>query len=406
MPSFKPVIRKNVLNSDNKANIKIRISHNTKVRYIKTTFYIDPKNMGDDGKIKASYPGHVNLNQDLMLLQVKYNKICADIGSADIKNMSINALVAKLKSKIKADGDFITYTRDRIVALQSEGRLSLADLYKITCVHLKAFNRSESVLFKVITPLFLKEFEAWLRLVRSAKQNTVRNYMCNIRAIYNHAIDNDVIEYNLFPFRKYKISQEKKRPRSLDVTDLKRLLMAQPYLSAPEKREIDTFFLMFYTGGTNLKDLLFLKTGDFYKGRIIYVRFKTDREYSIKVFPEAKEILDRYPGVKYLLSFMDKKEASMPARRKGYEHKDMLRNTNKYLKLAGEAVGLKLRLNTYVARYSFATIAAKDTSKDVIAQILGHGLNTMTDLYIDFDQDKADKAIEKVIKAVSLRPIL
>jgi len=80
----------------------------------------------------------------------------------------------------------------------------------------------------------------------------------------------------------------------------------------------------------------------------------------------------------------------------------LLKNTNKYLKKAGEKTGIQLPLKTYVARYSFATIAAKQgISKDVIAHILGHGIDTMTDLYIDFDQDIADKAVRQVIDSVA-----
>lgn len=397
MPSFKPVIRKDVINSDGKTNIKMCVNHDKNSAWIGTIYYIEPKYMGKNGKIKASYPGHADLNQDLMLLEVEYNKICAEIGSAEIRSMSVNDIVARIKAKTKADGNFTKYTWQRIAALRSEGRISLADLYETTAKHLQTFKGLESVLFKEITVSALNEFEDWLSFTRNAKQNTIRNYMCNIRAIFNHAIANRIIEKNLSPFPEYKIYQEKKRPRALDIADLKRLLAAQPYLSNSERREVDTFFLIFYTGGTNLKDLLNLKHEDYYKGRIIYNRFKTGREYSIKIFDQAKEIIERYPGEKYLLSFMDQKEARTPKSRKGYEHKDLLRNTNKYLRLAGEAVGLKLRLNTYVARYTFATVASKLVPKDVIRQILGHGLNTMTDLYIDFDQEQADEAIEKVI---------
>jgi integrase/recombinase XerD len=400
MPSLKAVVRKDVTNSDGKANIKIRLSHDGRVTYLKTTWYILPKYVTSSGSISGRYPGHTKLNGAILSLIQEYNDIIADLRT-DVIDMDIYTLRNKLVKKTLLQGDFMQYSLQRIASLRGEGRQALADLYEVTRKHLESFSGSEKLLFREITPVKLEQFESWLRTNRSAKQNTIRNYMCNIRAIFNHAIDNDVIEQNLFPFRKYKVSQERKKPRAIDLTDMKRLLAAQPYLSRAEQRDLDIFLLIFYTGGTNLKDLLYLIHDNHYKDRIIYDRFKTGREYSIRVFPRAKEILDRYPGEKYLLSFIETKQAVTPTGRVAYMHKDILRNINKNLKHTGQQCGISLELTTYVARYSFATIAAKiGIEKDVIAQILGHGLNTMTDLYIDFDQDKTDLAIGKVIDSL------
>lgn len=55
-------------------------------------------------------------------------------------------------------------------------------------------------------------------------------------------------------------------------------------------------------------------------------------------------------------------------------------------------------LSTYWARHSWATIAASlDIPKETIAAALGHGGNTVTDIYIDFDQRKVDEANRRVL---------
>ena len=55
-------------------------------------------------------------------------------------------------------------------------------------------------------------------------------------------------------------------------------------------------------------------------------------------------------------------------------------------------------ITSYWARHSWATIAASlDIPKDTIAHALGHGGNTVTDIYIDFDQTKVDEANRKVL---------
>lgn len=56
---------------------------------------------------------------------------------------------------------------------------------------------------------------------------------------------------------------------------------------------------MIYLIGINVKDLLNVK--EIVNNRIEYKRFKTGRLYSIKIEPEAMEIIKRYRGTEYLL---------------------------------------------------------------------------------------------------------
>ncbi len=56
------------------------------------------------------------------------------------------------------------------------------------------------------------------------------------------------------------------------------------------------------------------------------------------------------------------------------------------------------KISTYWARHTWATIASElDIPKETIAAALGHGGNTVTDIYIDFDQKKVDEANRKII---------
>lgn len=58
-------------------------------------------------------------------------------------------------------------------------------------------------------------------------------------------------------------------------------------------------------------------------------------------------------------------------------------------------------LSSYWARHTWATIAAGlDIPKETIGAALGHGGNTVTDIYIDFDQRKVDIANRKVINCL------
>lgn len=215
----------------------------------------------------------------------------------------------------------------------------------------------------------------------------------NIRAVFNDALDDEII--TCYPFRRFKIKPVSTRKRSLKIDDL-RLLFDCP-LDKSLSHYRDIFKLMFMLIGINLIDLVHLKRVR--DGRIEYYRAKTNRLYSIKVEPEAMEIINQYRGEKWLLNILDRYK----------NHKDYMRRINRALKHIGpvERVGRGGKkifhpyfpeLSTYWARHSWATIAASlDISRDTIAHALGHGGNTVTDIYIDYDQGKVDEANRRVL---------
>jgi integrase len=355
--------------------------------------------MGSDGLIRPSYPGQSNLNRALSALVLKYNNIIADTGP-EISYMDIGTVIKKLRGQTGHGSSFSSYMKHRIDELKKENRFSYAGSYQVTLDHLDAHTGRDDIQFREITIPFLNDFKRYLTGVRKVRINTIRIYLNNIRAVFYHAIDAEIIKGDISPFRKFKIAQEKTRPRPIEVKDLKKLLSLRGELTRQQLRAVDMFFLSFYLCGINLKDLLFLKPENVIKGRLEYKRFKTGRAYSIKIFPRAKKIIDRYTGNKYLLSFMDRKEKISPGRMEEAHH-DVLSQINKLLKTIKRIHKLPFHISTYDARYSWATIAAGiGISRDIIAHALGHGIDTMTDLYIDFDQEKVDQANEKLIKSL------
>ena len=56
---------------------------------------------------------------------------------------------------------------------------------------------------------------------------------------------------------------------------------------------------MFYLCGINSVDLFNARPDALSNGRLEYVRAKTHKAYSVKVEPEAMEIIDRYRGKDY-----------------------------------------------------------------------------------------------------------
>lgn len=212
-----------------------------------------------------------------------------------------------------------------------------------------------------------------------------------IRAVFNEAIDDGITK--AYPFRRFKIRPVATIKRSLSVEQLRAIFNA-PTDDHTEKA-LDIFKLIFLLIGINIIDLCKLRTIN--NGRIEFHRSKTNRLYSIKVEPEAMEIINRHKGTEYLIDILDLHKS----------HRSYTMMLNKQLKEIGvvstdpDSKPLFPQLTTYWARHSWATIAASlEIPKETIAAALGHGGNTVTDIYIDFDRKKVDEANRKVIDLV------
>lgn len=110
--------------------------------------------------------------------------------------------------------------------------------------------------------------------------------------------------------------------------------------------------------------------------------------------PEAMEIISRYntglTGYIFpILSFAHKTEQMKLNRL----HK-VITKVNKALKLIGQELGLPIKLTTYVARHSFATVLKRaGVSTSIISESLGHSSEKITQIYLDsFENSQIDEA--------------
>ena len=209
-------------------------------------------------------------------------------------------------------------------------------------------------------------------------------------------------EANWYPFKKFDMPSEEPVKLALPVKDLRiiRDFPAEEFC----QRYLDVFMLSFYLIGINIGDLLLLRPTDMVGGRIEFSRQKTKKRYSIKVEPEAQEIINRWRGKKYLLCFMDERA----------DYRSFLKMMNKHLKEFGRVevdkarwgkktkTGLYPFLRSYYARDTWATLASVlDVPEDTIAAALGHGKKNVTKSYISFNMKKVDIANRMVLDFVA-----
>lgn len=301
--------------------------------------------------------------------------------------------IAKFEDK-KPEGMFVKHFKKFIDGKTNKGTKGV---YKHTLDRIMIFDPDiDKKSFEDITLQWLTDFEAFC--ARTASKNARNIHLRNIRTVFNNAIDYEIT--TAYPFRRFKIRPEATRKRSLSVEELRRLFD----YPVEEYAEIyrDMFKLIFLLVGINSVDLHGLKsiTKD---GRIEYKRAKTGRLYSIKVEPEAMEIINKYRGKNGLLCIADRWSDS-----RNFRHQ-----CNKALQKIGQVErkgrgGKKIitaefeGVSTYWARHTWATIAADlDIPDAVIAEALGHSSPyTTTAIYINRNRKKVDDANRKVLDYV------
>lgn len=384
--------------TDNTYPIKFSVFISKDCRFLISSGISVEENQFYCGKI-INTPRKDILNNVLQSLYYRINDNILNLQiSGELSTINVTTLKAKLTDAInntpvqdreltveKCFSDFIaTKTKNKTI-----------EIYKNTLKKIQQYY-DKTLTLEEINLKWLKNFEVQL-LKEGLAINTISIHLRNIRTIFNNAIDENLITQNAYPFRRFSIKTEETFKRSLTVEQLRQLRDYPCEEHLIKYRDI--FMLMFYLIGINAIDLFNNKKSDnIDKGRINYRRSKTGRLYSIKIEPEAQEIINKYKGSKYLIDITEKYKSS----------NDYLINMDKKLKHIGEVEigkqGKKTRnpifpnLSSYWARHTWATIAGElEIPKETIAAALGHGKKDVTDIYIKFNTNKIDEANRKVI---------
>lgn len=402
MASFRVIIREkeNQKTKSGTYNVKIRISHKGEARDIATDYYVTPDQI-DNGEI-VNHPSASIYNIQLRNIQNLYETKKMDLGPR-IGTMDAKTLMNYLRGIDRGgrDNDVFFMAKSIINSLKDAGRTSYANSIAQTTDHLKAFSKPP-LQFDAVTPEYLERFENELRSAKKS-QNTIAIHLRNLRMIYNKAIDADKIDQSSYPFRRFKIKTAPKRDRDMEIEDLCKLRDAELRLIS-HKRARDLFMLSFYMCGINFKDMLHAQKSDIHRDRLVVDRIKTNQPLSIKITTEARLIIDRYPGKKYMLSLLEEKLKTTNPNRKSIVYKDVTDQTNIKLKKIAEDLDIPDKISTYHARHTWSSIAFNEcgVSEEIIGLALGHASpKRVTAGYIKKKYELADRANEAVIGALN-----
>ncbi len=298
-------------------------------------------------------------------------------------------------NRLISENSLFNYMQNIITSMQNNGKMRTSETYTTTLRSFKRFRDGKDVALDSLTTKIMEEYQAWLHQ-SGVSPNTISFYMRIIRAVYNRAIEEELIE-NRHPFRRVYTGVEKTVKRSLPLSMIKKIKSLDLSMKPKLQYARDMFILSFMLRGMSFIDMSLLKKSDLQNGHITYRRRKTGQQLTIQWTKEMQQILDRYPenASAYLLPII-KNDSSIQR----YVYKNTGEKINLYLKEIGQMAGVGLPLSMYVARHSWASIAkAEGIPLSIISEGLGHEKESTTRIYLSsLDTSIIDKANSKILK--------
>ncbi|MGB3467321.1 MAG: site-specific integrase [Cyclobacteriaceae bacterium] len=408
----------------------LRISHKGNRKDLPTAYKLLLSDWNDKKKlIKASYPNSGRANAQLKSKVAIATDVIAQHQSL-AKTLTASDLAAIIKQQI--DGKEVhnlssssllpfavnankttlkKYGKKVIERYQKANRFGMVRSFEDAIQLLTKFHGSDRLLLTDIDETFLEDLEADY-IGKGRKINGLSVRLRAIRRIFNLAIKDKQTELtaNDYPFGNggYSIKKEKSQKRAvkLDVIDAIRQLEYEEGTALWHHRNY--FIFMFNMRGMNFIDLAFLKNEAIVGDRIRYKRRKTKRgksvkEFNIKITDEAQRIINYYevPKTESSLVFPIMRDViDTETEERIYTlYQSRMHNHNRRLNSIGKAIGLDIKLTTYVARHTFATAGLHiGISKAQIGDMLGHTNYYTTEAYFDdFDKEVLDDAADKIL---------
>ena len=293
---------------------------------------------------------------------------------------------------------FIGFFDEVIADLKKNNRIGNADIYQ-TCKNvINTFTGGKELAFFDIDYAFLIKLEnSWKQ--KGWKESSISTYMRTLRALFNRAIKEDVIEASVYPFKTYKIGSlntvtQKRALNRAQITAIEKLKLQKDSAIFHAK---NIFLFSYYSMGTNFVDMANLTKKNIVNDQLQYTRTKTHKLYNTPLHPKAKAILNYYISIqvdKYIFPIYSESRHKTAQQKANRLHK-VLQIVNKNLKDIAEKCSITETLTTYVARHSSATILKREgISTSKIKDLLGHETEEITQVYLDsFENSELTTAV-------------
>ena len=384
---------------NNELPLKIRVCKDRKNRYISIGLSVKEEHW--DFIKNQPKPNCPNREQLEKLIANRISEVKAKIVElkASDKDYTASSLLQQLSKETKTASVKEVFI-EHLKFLQEMKRTGYMLSIKQTYNSLLKFSSSLDIPFSEIDAGWLRKYETWLRK-QGKSENTIGIRFRNFRMIYNLAISQNLAKQEDYPFSSYKVSKLHKETAKRAIR--KEEILAIVNYPVKEKDfytrlAVALFSFSYFMGGINFVDMAYLTSKNIVGGRLIYTRRKTGKLINLPLSSEALSVLEAKNSIggNYLFPILSPshKTELMKLNRL---HK-VITKVNRVLKQIGEELNLPVKLTTYVARHSFATVLKREgVSTSIICETLGHSSEKVTQIYLDsFENSQIDEAMSKL----------
>lgn len=390
--------------SGKEGNIYYQVIHNRVVCPIRTDYRIFESEW-DDGASTLSYPTPVHAERRNYLQSVE-NHIEWDIKRLKIiialfdrrhECYTTDDIVTKFSRQAKEQSLF-TFMQEAIGQLKRLNRIRTSETYAATLSSFMKFREGQDILLYEVDSDTMMLYEAWLK-GKGVCPNTISFYMRILRAVYNRAVEKELVEQK-HPFKHVYTGIDKTVKRAVPLKAIKRIkeldLTLKPHLDYAR----DLFLFSFYTRGMSFIDMAYLKKSDLKNGVLTYRRKKTNQQLTVKWEKCMAEIVAKYNDcstTQYLLPII-----TNPLLDERKQYRNAIYRVNTALKEVARLVNLSIPLTMYCARHGWASVAkSKNIPLSVISEGMGHDSEETTRIYLaSLDSDVIDQANSLILKSL------
>lgn len=376
--------RKKCLNKQGFALVQVEALLNRRKAYFSTKIYLRPLNWDNRTAQIINHPQSVELNAMLFEFIIHLQAIELGFWKRGIQP-TLALLRDAVRKKAPATITFPAFARSSINA--SDKRDSTKENLLTTVGQLEQFRPGLD--FADLTYTFLKDFETWLR-DHGKSVNTIAKHLRQLRTLINEAISDGYMSADAYPFRKFKIKQEKGRHEFLTPDELRKL----ENLEVNDKKlrhVLDAFLFCCYVG-LRFSDFCQLTPANFIrvngKKWLHFKSIKTGIELRLPLHllfeGKALTILDRYEITKFSCLGSNAE-------------------TNKALAVITGMARIKKHVTYHTARHTCATLLVhQGVPITTVQKLLGHTSVKTTEIYSEILSNTIVKDLKAVKKKRSV----